>query len=218
MNQMQGGGFAVMNFGKSKAKRMSVDAPKITFRDVAGVDEAVQELHEIRNSSRTQRNSSRSALASPRGCCCTAPRAPQDAAGSCRCQQGRRAVLLDLRLGLRRDVCRGGSVSGPRPLRAGEANSPASSSWTRSTRSAVTVAPAWAAVTTSVSNAEPAARRDGRLRDERQHHLDRRHQSPRHSGPRLAAAAAASIASGSRPSRPREGRSRSSKSTLAASR
>ena len=38
----------VMNFGKSKAKRMSVDAPKITFRDVAGVDEAVQELQEIK--------------------------------------------------------------------------------------------------------------------------------------------------------------------------
>ena len=48
MNQMQGGGSRVMNFGKSKAKRMSVDAPKITFRDVAGVDEAVQELHEIK--------------------------------------------------------------------------------------------------------------------------------------------------------------------------
>ncbi|MDQ3728339.1 MAG: cell division protein FtsH, partial [Actinomycetota bacterium] len=44
MNQMQGGGSRVMSFGKSKAKRMSVDAPKITFRDVAGVDEAVQEL------------------------------------------------------------------------------------------------------------------------------------------------------------------------------
>ena len=48
MNQMQGGGSRVMNFGKSKAKRMSVDAPKITFRDVAGADEAVQELHEIK--------------------------------------------------------------------------------------------------------------------------------------------------------------------------
>src|ERR687891_720993 len=48
MNQMQGGGSRVMSFGKSRAKRMSVDAPKITLRDVAGADEAVQELHEIK--------------------------------------------------------------------------------------------------------------------------------------------------------------------------
>src|SRR6266513_2971897 len=48
VNQMQGGGSRVMSFGKSRAKRMSVDAPKITFRDVAGVDEAVQELQEIK--------------------------------------------------------------------------------------------------------------------------------------------------------------------------
>ncbi|HWP32325.1 MAG TPA: ATP-dependent metallopeptidase FtsH/Yme1/Tma family protein, partial [Solirubrobacterales bacterium] len=48
MNQMQGGGSRVMSFGKSRAKRMSVDAPKITFRDVAGANEAVQELHEIK--------------------------------------------------------------------------------------------------------------------------------------------------------------------------
>ena len=49
VNQMQGGGSRVMSFGKSRAKRMSVDAPKITFRDVAGVDEAVQELQEIKD-------------------------------------------------------------------------------------------------------------------------------------------------------------------------
>src|SRR4051794_13544397 len=48
INQMQGGGSKVMSFGKSRAKRMSVDSPKISFRDVAGVDEAVEELHEIK--------------------------------------------------------------------------------------------------------------------------------------------------------------------------
>ena len=48
MNQVQGGGSKVMSFGKSRAKKMSVDAPKITFRDVAGADEAVEELHEIK--------------------------------------------------------------------------------------------------------------------------------------------------------------------------
>ncbi len=48
MNQVQGGGSKVMSFGKSRAKRLSVDSPKITFRDVAGVDEAVEELQEIK--------------------------------------------------------------------------------------------------------------------------------------------------------------------------
>src|ERR1019366_5349454 len=48
MNQVQGGGPKAMSFGKSRAKRMSVDSPKITFRDVAGVDKAVEELHEIK--------------------------------------------------------------------------------------------------------------------------------------------------------------------------
>jgi len=48
MNQMQGGGNKVMSFGKSRAKRTSVDQPKVTFKDVAGVNEAVEELQEIR--------------------------------------------------------------------------------------------------------------------------------------------------------------------------
>jgi cell division protease FtsH len=48
MSQMQGGGSRVMNFGKSRAKLISKDMPKVTFADVAGVDEAVEELQEIK--------------------------------------------------------------------------------------------------------------------------------------------------------------------------
>jgi cell division protease FtsH len=48
MNQMQGGGSKVMSFGKSRAKRMAPDSPKIGFKDVAGVDEAIEELQEIK--------------------------------------------------------------------------------------------------------------------------------------------------------------------------
>ncbi|MHA6762262.1 ATP-dependent zinc metalloprotease FtsH [Streptacidiphilus sp. PAMC 29251] len=48
MNQMQGGGSRVMQFGKSKAKLITKDTPKTTFSDVAGADEAVEELHEIK--------------------------------------------------------------------------------------------------------------------------------------------------------------------------
>jgi cell division protease FtsH len=49
MSQMQGGGSRVLNFGKSKAKLVSKDMPKTTFADVAGADEAVEELHEIKD-------------------------------------------------------------------------------------------------------------------------------------------------------------------------
>ncbi len=48
MNQMQGGGSRVMNFGKSRAKMITKDTPKTTFADVAGVDEAIEELQEIK--------------------------------------------------------------------------------------------------------------------------------------------------------------------------
>ena len=48
LNQMQGGNSKIMNFGKAKARRMTRDQPRITFKDVAGVDEAIEELQEIK--------------------------------------------------------------------------------------------------------------------------------------------------------------------------
>ncbi len=48
MNQVQGGGGRVMQFAKSKAKLISKDMPKTTFADVAGVQEAIEELGEIK--------------------------------------------------------------------------------------------------------------------------------------------------------------------------
>ena len=47
-SQMQGGGGRLMNFGKSKAKAITKDMPQTTFEDVAGADEAVEELVEIK--------------------------------------------------------------------------------------------------------------------------------------------------------------------------
>ncbi|UOX87816.1 ATP-dependent zinc metalloprotease FtsH [Amycolatopsis sp. FBCC-B4732] len=49
MNNAQGGGNRVLNFGKSKAKQLNKDMPKTTFGDVAGADEAVEELYEIKD-------------------------------------------------------------------------------------------------------------------------------------------------------------------------
>ncbi|WP_232676335.1 ATP-dependent zinc metalloprotease FtsH [Nocardioides sp. R-C-SC26] len=48
MNSMQGGGRGVMQFAKSRAKLISKDMPKTTFADVAGCDEAIEELGEIK--------------------------------------------------------------------------------------------------------------------------------------------------------------------------
>jgi len=48
MNTMQGGGSRVMQFGKAKTKTVNKDQPQVTFADVAGADEAVEELQEIK--------------------------------------------------------------------------------------------------------------------------------------------------------------------------
>jgi cell division protease FtsH len=47
LRQMQAGGAKAFSFGKSKAKLLTGDTPKVTFADVAGCDEAKQELQEI---------------------------------------------------------------------------------------------------------------------------------------------------------------------------
>ena len=47
MRQMQGGGGKAMGFGKSKAKLLNEAVGKVTFDDVAGIDEAKQELEEV---------------------------------------------------------------------------------------------------------------------------------------------------------------------------
>ncbi len=48
LQRAQGGGSRVMSFGKARAKVVSKDQPKVTFADVAGLDEAVEELEEIK--------------------------------------------------------------------------------------------------------------------------------------------------------------------------
>jgi cell division protease FtsH len=48
MNRAQGGGGRVMQFGRSKHKQVTKDQPQTSFTDVAGVDEAIEELQEVK--------------------------------------------------------------------------------------------------------------------------------------------------------------------------
>jgi cell division protease FtsH len=49
MNRAQGGSGRVMQFGRSRHKQVTKDQPKTTFKDVAGVDEAIEELQEVKD-------------------------------------------------------------------------------------------------------------------------------------------------------------------------
>src|SRR5918992_2262184 len=49
MNQAQGGGSRVMSFGRAKPRMVTKESPKISFDDVAGLDEAVEEIQEIKD-------------------------------------------------------------------------------------------------------------------------------------------------------------------------
>ncbi len=143
MNQVQGGGSKVMSFGKSRAKRMSADSPKITFRDVAGVDEAVEELHEIKEFLENPKKFQALGARIPTGVLLYGPPGTGKTLLA-RAVAGEAGVpfFSISGLGLRRDVRRRRRLARQGPVRAGQAElAHASSSWTRSTPSAATAAP-----------------------------------------------------------------------------
>ena len=113
----------------------------------------------------------------------------QDPARPRRRRRGGRAVLLDLRLGLRRDVRRRRRQPRPRPLRAGEAELPLHHLHGRDRRRRPPPRRRHGRRPRRArADAEPAPRRDGRLRDEGQHHPDRRHEPAGHPRPGAAPA------------------------------
>ena len=124
-----------------------------------------------------------------------ASRHRQDAARARDGRRGRRAVLLDLGLRLRRDVRRRRRLARARPVRAGEAGEPLHHLHRRDRRRRP---PPWRRhgrrPRRARADAQPAPRRDGRLRAEGQRDPDRRHEPPRHPRSRAAAARAASTA------------------------
>ena len=220
MNQVQGGGSKVMSFGKSRAKRhvgrLAEDhLPRRRGRRRGGRgaarDQGVPREPEEVPGARRAHPQGRAAL--------RASGHRQDAARARRRRRGGRAVLLDLRLGLRRDVRRRRRLARARPLRAGQAElalhhlhgrdrrrrAPPRRRPRRRSRRAR-------------ADAQPAARRDGRLRDEGQHHPDRGHQPARHPRSRRCCAPAASTARSPSTAPTARAARRSSRSTRAASR
>ena len=220
MNQVQGGGSKVMSFGKSRAKRhvggLAEDhVPRRRGRGRGGGgaprDQGVPREPEEVPGARRPHPQGRPAL--------RASGHRQDAARPRRRRRGGRAVLLHLGLGLRRDVRRRRRLARARPVRAGQAElalhhlhgrdrrrrPPSRRRPRRRPRRAR-------------ADAQPAARRDGRLRGQGQHHHDRGHQPARHPRSRPAAPRPLRPPDHRRPPGPRGPRGRSSRSTRAASR
>jgi cell division protease FtsH len=105
MRQLQSGGGKAMSFGKSKAKLMTEHHNKVTFADVAGIDESRDELEEIIAFLKDPKKFTKLGGRIPKGVLLVGPPGHrQDAARARHRGRGRGPVLLDLRLRLRRDV------------------------------------------------------------------------------------------------------------------
>ena len=93
MRQMQGGGAKALSFGKARARLISEKQNKITFQDVAGVDEAKEELREIIDFLKDPQKFQKLGGKIPKGVLLGGPPRPRRArAASCRCPEARRGA------------------------------------------------------------------------------------------------------------------------------
>jgi cell division protease FtsH len=118
--QFSSGSNKAMSFGKSRAKLVSEGQVKITFEDVAGIDEVKEELQEIIHFLKNRTNTRAWAPRSPRGAAARAARNGQDPHRARHGGRGERAFLQHQRFRLRRDVRRRGRFARARPVRAGQ--------------------------------------------------------------------------------------------------
>ena len=190
MRQMQSGGNKALSFGKSKAKLLASPAEEGHVQGrgrrrrgqgrAAGDHRVPARAPEVPEARRPH----------PQGRAADGPSGDgQDAAGARDRRRGQRAVLLDLGLGLRRDVRGRGRLARARPVRAGQEERALHHLHRRDrrrrppSRRRPRRRPRRAR-----ADAEPAAGRDGRLRVERRRHPDRGHQPSRRARPGAAAA------------------------------
>ncbi len=119
--QMQAGGSRAFSFGKSKAKLLTGDTPKVTFADVAGADEAKEDLKEIieflKDPAKFRRLGGRLAEGGAAG---RAAGHRKDPACAGRGRRGRPTVLLHVRIRFRGDVRRRRSQPCAGPVRTGQ--------------------------------------------------------------------------------------------------
>ena len=121
LRQLQAGGSRAFAFGKSKAKLLAGDTPKITFADVAGADEAKVELQEIIEFLKDPQKFTRLGGRLPKGALLVGPPGTgKTLLAKAVAGEAGRPVLLDVRFGLRRDVRRRRREPRARPLRAGQ--------------------------------------------------------------------------------------------------
>ncbi len=152
MRQLQGSGGKAMSFGKSKAKLLSENHNKVTFNDVAGIDEAKGELEEIIDFLKDPKKFTRLGGRIPKGVLLMGPpaparpcwRAPSPVRPECPSSPSRARTSSRCSWASAPAVCATSSSKARRML-------PASCSSTRSTPWAVTAVPGWAAVTTSAN-------------------------------------------------------------------
>ena len=190
MRQAQGTNNQAMSFGKSRARMFTGNKPTVTFADVAGVEEAKEELARRSSSSSSTRRSSRARRAHPARRAAGRPaRHRQDAARPRRRRRGRRAVLQHLRLRVRRDVRRRRRQPRARPVRPGQAQRALHRLRRRDRRGRP---PARRRPGRQPRRAradpQPDPGRDGRLRHQHERDRHRRHQPAGRARPGAAAA------------------------------
>ena len=100
MRQMQGGGGKALSFGKSRARLLSDHAEKVTFKDVAGIEEAKEELAEIIEFLKDPKKFTRLGGRIPKGVLVDGLSGNRkNPSGPCHCRRSRGTVFQHQRIG-----------------------------------------------------------------------------------------------------------------------